>query len=466
MTFRKSIALLALLCGVARAQTARPITEYLTTADRNSILEKQAVKGDWTKEAADGPQVIRVDESAPMQSMQGFGFALTGGSAQLLHRMSAPARHKLLQEIFSHNGNGIGVSFVRLTIGSSDLNDHVYTYDDVPDGKQDRALEKFSLQEDEADVIPVMQEILAIAPDLRVMASPWTAPSWMKTNGAPKGGSLRREDYTVYANYFVHYLQGMAAAGIKVDAITVQNEPQNANNTPSMVLSAAEEGAFIRDALGPALRSAKLATEILLWDHNCDLPEYPLSILQDAKAAQYVTGTAFHLYAGNVSAMSRVHDAHPDKDIDFTEQMVIEDRGSNVRPIASPFEHVVIGAIRNWSRTVLLWNLASDPALGPHTPNGGCPMCQGAVTLDGDHVHRNIAYYTIAEIAKLIPPGTVHVASNSVNGLGNVAFRLQSGGMVLFVTNNSKTPQSFTLEWQAQTSQASLPPGAIAAFVW
>jgi len=401
-----------------------------------------------------------------MQSMQGFGFALTGGSAQLLHRMSAPARHKLLQEIFSRNGSGIGVSFLRLTIGASDLNDHVYTYDDLPDGKQDRALEKFSLREDEADVIPVMREILQIAPKLRVMASPWTAPSWMKTNNAPKGGSLRREEYPVYANYFVRYLQGMAAAGITVDAITVQNEPQNANNTPSMVMSSAEEDAFIRDDLGPALRSAKLATKILIWDHNCDLPEYPLSILQDPKSAQYVAGTAFHLYEGNVSAMSRVHDAHPDKDIDFTEQMVIEDRGGNVRPIASPFERVVIGAVRNWSRTVLLWNLASDPALGPHTPNGGCPMCQGAVTLDGDHVHRNIAYYTIAEIAKLVPPGSVHVASKAVEGLGNVAFRLPSGELVLYVTNNSQKPQTFTLEWQKQSSQASLPAGAMAAFVW
>jgi len=458
--------LFAATSSFAIAQTDRPVSAYLTTADRTVVLTRQGNAQQWQSDATLSPTVLRVDDSKPLQKVQGFGFALTGGSAQLLHRMSPEARRSLLQELFSRSGSGIGISTLRLTIGSSDLNDHVYTYDDMPRGVQDPELTHFSLKEDEADVIPVMQEILQIVPTLRIMASPWTAPSWMKTNGDSKGGSLQRRFYPAYAQYFVHYLKTMSAHGVPISAITIQNEPLNTENTPSMIMEAGEQTEFIRTALGPALRAARLNTEVLIWDHNCDHPEYPLAVLKDSQAAQYVSGTAFHLYEGSAAAMSQIHDAHPEKSIEFAEQMVIENRDRSIRPVAEPVENVVIAAMHNWSRTVLLWNLAADPQFGPHTTNGGCPFCQGAVTIRGDHVHRNIAYYAIAQISKFVPPGSVRVTSSDVHGLANVAFRTPAGQIVLLVTNNSMEARTFVISWNTRAVIETLPRGSVATFTW
>ena len=182
--------------------------------------------------------------------MDGFGFALTGGSAQLLMRMTPAARTALLRELFTTEGDGIGVSYLRVSIGSSDMNEHVFTYDDLPKGEQDLPLAHFDLGPDCADVIPVLKEILAIDPKITILASPWSAPSWMKTNDNPKAGSLLPAMYDAYAQYFVRYIRAMAAEGIPIAAITVQNEPLNPKNTPSMVMTSKEEGAFIATALG------------------------------------------------------------------------------------------------------------------------------------------------------------------------------------------------------------------------
>lgn len=414
------------------------------------------------------PKSITVNDAAVYQGIDGFGFAMTGGSAQLLHAMDPGPRHALLQQIFGHGPDDAGVSYLRVSIGSSDMNAHVFTYDDMPAGQTDPELKHFSLAEDEKDLIPVLKEVLSISPKIQILASPWSAPSWMKTNDLPKGGSLRPEFYQVYAAYFVRYLKGMRKHGVPIAAITMQNEPLNPKNTPSMVMQANEEDAFLRDALGPALAAAGLKTRVILYDHNCDRPDYPLTILNDPRARAYADGTGFHLYAGNISAMTEVHDAFPTKNLYFTEQMVVEHTVNGVlEPVANPVSRIVIGAMRNWSRNVLLWNLAADPNFGPHTNDGGCPVCQGAITLNGNLVERNIAFYTIEHAAKFVPPGSVRIGSTEPDpDLANVAWRTPQGKHVLLVANTGNSARSFTVSMGSHEFSAELGPGSVGTFVW
>jgi glucosylceramidase len=306
--------------------------------------------------------------------------------------MTSRERAAILRELFAEDGKNIGLSYLRVSIGASDMNDRVFSYDDVPKGATDPNLTHFSLEHDEADVIPILKEILKINPNIRILGSPWSAPAWMKTNGNVKGGELKKEYRASYAQYFVRYIEGMKAHGIAIDAITIQNEPLNANNTPSMLMPASDQASFIKDDLGPAFSKGNIQTKILLYDHNCDVPEYPLSILKDLAANKYVDGSAFHLYGGKIEAMSLVHNAYPEKNLYFTEFMAEDLDHPSLMPVASPVHGTAIGAIRNWSRTVLLWNLAADPHFGPHTDNGGCTICQGAITIDGNTVTRNLAY--------------------------------------------------------------------------
>jgi glucosylceramidase len=449
----------------SHAQTGKSVTVWLSTEDRSSLVAQQTAHLRFEKSDASAP-AIEVNDRQKYQSMDGFGFALTGGSAQLLMRMDASPRKALLEEMFGTRGKDIGVSYLRISIGSSDMNDHAFTYDDLKPGETDPTLTKFDFGPDKTSVIPVLKEILAINPRIKILGSPWSAPAWMKTNGDLKGGHLKPEYYDVYAHYFVKFITGMKAAGIRVDAVTPQNEPLNPNNTPSLVMEAAEEAAFISKSLGPALRNAGIETKIITYDHNCDRPDYPLTILNDANAKQYVEGSGFHLYEGEITALTKVHDAYPEKNLYFTEQMVVDEPGDPRLHIADPVSRLIVGAPRNWSRNVLLWNLAADPSFGPHTDNGGCPVCEGAITLEGNKVTRNLAYYTVAHAAKFVPPGSVRIESNVPDKLANVAFKTPAGKYVLIVVNGSDKPQTFQIRFGGVSVAPTLSGGAVATYVW
>ncbi len=457
----------ALQCSALHAQT---VDLWLTTADHKSLFEHQSQPLQFSSTGTVDAKtpVIDIDDKVHLQKMVGFGFALTGGSAELLMRMTPDARTALLKELFTTDGNAIGVSYLRVSIGSSDMNAKVFTYDDLPKGEQDRQLAHFDLGPDRADVVPVLKEILALNPKIAIMATPWSPPSWMKTNDNPKGGSLLPAMYDVYAQYFVRYIQAMAAEGIHIAAVTVQNEPLNPKNTPSMVMTSKEEGTFIATALGPSFKKAHLKTAIILYDHNLDRPDYPMDILADPAANKFVAGSGFHLYAGETSAMTKVHDAYPKKSLYFTEQMVVEDPDKRPFRISSSVGRIVIGATRNWSRNVLLWNLAADPHNGPHTDDGGCPICQGAITLDGDTVTRNLAFYTIAQVSKFVRPGSVHVksTSGSADSLANVAFVTPDHHRVLLVANTSHEPSTFSVRWKGREFRAILGAGDVGTYVW
>jgi glucosylceramidase len=406
---------------------------YITTPDKSSLLQK-TTNGIFPA-TENSNFTISVNSGTTYQEMDGFGYTLTGGSAILINSMSTSARADLLEELFGNSENSIGVSYLRVSIGSSDLDPNTFSYNDLPSGQTDENLDNFSLNPDMTNLIPVLNEILAINPDIKILGSPWSAPTWMKSNGNTVGGELQPQYYTTYANYFVKYIQGMASEGITIDAITIQNEPENPFNNPSMLMNAQQQNTFIKDHLGPIFASENISTKIILFDHNLDNPDYPISILNDPVTKPYVDGSAFHLYAGQIDNMSLVNDAHPDKNLYFTEQWV-QAPGDFNNDIRWHLRELMIGAPRNWSRNVLQWNLAADPNSDPHT-DGGCTECLGAVTIDGNNVERNPAYFIVAHSSKFVPVGSVRIESNYSTEFPNVAYRTPDNKTVVVVLNNS-----------------------------
>ncbi|WP_201747945.1 glycoside hydrolase family 30 protein [Chitinophaga vietnamensis] len=436
---------------------------WLTNPDRTALLQKQNISLLFSA-SDNGFPTIDVDDTQSYQSIDGFGFTLTGGSATLINKLPADQQNALLRELFLPDSNGIGISYLRLSIGASDLSASVFTYDEMPAGQTDPQLAKFSIDKEREDLIPVLKKILALNPNIKILGSPWTAPTWMKTNNAFIGGSLKPENFQVYANYFVKYIQAMKAEGITIDAITPQNEPLHGGNNPSMVMLAPDQAIFVKANLGPAFKAAGLSTKIILYDHNADRPDYPISILNDPAAYPFVDGSAFHLYGGQITALSVVHSAFPDKNVYFTEQWS-DGKGSFANELKGNTTNLTIGATRNWSRNVLQWNLASDPQWNPHTDNGGCSQCLGAVTIGGT-IYRNSSYYVIGHASKFVRPGAVRIASTITNQLDNVAFKTPDGKHVLIVVNNNNMPQQFQIRFKGKLVGASLNNGAVGTYIW
>ncbi|RZK94437.1 MAG: glucosylceramidase, partial [Hymenobacter sp.] len=429
--------------------TPAQVAVWLTMPDRSALFYNQPTGLNFGT-ATNSDATIAVDTTQTYQTMDGFGYSLTGGSAYVLSQMTAANRAALLKELFATDGSNIGVSYLRVSIGASDLNASPYTYDDT--STPDPTLTNFSLAPDQAYIIPVLKEIVAINPSLKILGSPWTAPVWMKQNASTSnpfvGGSLRPEYYDAYAQYFVKYIQGMQALGIPIDAVTLQNEPLNPNNNPSMVMTGAEQAAFIKNNVGPAFKAAGLTTKIIAYDHNPDQPglDFVNTVLSDAGASPYIDGSAFHLYGGSINALSQIHDAYPTKNVYFTEQWT-QAPGNFGADLTYHANNLVIAAPRNWSRNVLEWNLASDATYGPHTP-GGCTECLGAITISGNTVTRNSAYYTIGHAAKFVRPGSVRVATNTPDGLSNVAYKTPAGKRVLLVVNTGSTLKNFNIQYK------------------
>jgi glucosylceramidase len=437
---------------------------WLTTADKSSLLQR---KNDLTfDDAATGRPILEIDTTQKFQTMDGFGYALTGGSAfHINQNLSAEQRSALLKELFRTDENNIGISYLRVSIGASDLDAKVFSYNDLPAGQTDPNLTNFTLAEDKKNVIPVLKEILAINPDIKIMGSPWSPPVWMKDNKLAQGGKLLPEFYSTYANYFVKYIQGMAAEGITIDAVTPQNEPEHPGNTPSLAMTAPEQLDFVKNHLGPAFEKAGIKTKIVIYDHNCDHPQYPISILNDPDAKKYIDGSAFHMYLGEVTAMSTVHDAHPDKNIYFTEQWT-SGQGKFDEDLRWHVRELMIGAPRNWAKVVLEWNLAADAKFDPHTDNGGCTLCQGALTIQNGTITRNVSYYIIGHGSKFVTPGSVRVGSNITEGLHSVAYQRPDGKKVLIVVNDNDSKKDFAIKFKNKIANAGLAAGAVATYVW
>lgn len=434
------------------------VSSWVTNGSQTRLLQKEAAIS-LQKPSDVSVPLIELDASRTFQEMDGFGAALTGSSAWLIQqKMNASQRAALFTELFDP-ARGIGISYVRITAGASDFSLSDFTYQDDP-------LMPFSLEKDKADLLPALKSALAVQPSLKIMGSPWSAPAWMKTSGKLGGGKLKPESYGDFAGYLVSYIKGYQAEGVRLEALSVQNEPLHEAAYPSMRMEAGEQRDFIKNHLGPAFRKEGITTKILLYDHNWDRPDYPVTILNDAEAKQYVAGSAFHAYAGKVSAMSEVHDAHPDKGLYFTEisgGSWATNFGDNLKWNLS---NIFIGTASNWSKNALLWNLALDPAAGPQ--NRGCTNCRGVVTILPDGTYqRNVEYYALAHFAKFVRPGAKRIFSGAgPASIEKVAFLNTDGSRVLIALNTGAETARFAVRERNQQFSYSLEPGAVATLIW
>ena len=443
------------------AQPATDVLYWKTNPSANIYFSRQYVGLNFSH-TTNANKTIVVDTTQTYQKIDGFGFALTGGSATLINGLSSSSKTSLLNELFKTDSTNIGVSYLRISIGASDLSDHAFSYDEVVG---DSTLQNFSINEEMKDLIPVLKQVVQLNPTIKIIATPWSAPAWMKTNGNYSGGSLKAECYDVYARYFVKYIQAMQAEGIPIEAVTPQNEPLNANNNPAMVMQANEENNFIKNYLALQFKANNIKTKIIVYDHNLDVPEYAEQILSDATTYNLVDGSAFHLYSGNISTMSSVHNKYPDKNLYFTEQYTAS-TGNFAGDLQWHIQTLIIGATRNWSKNVIEWNLASNSDLGPHT-SGGCSTCLGALTISGGSVtKRNVSYYIIAHASKYVRPGAIRISSTDFGDLPNVAFKNTDGTKVLVVLNNTSSTQAFNIQFNDKTVSPVLEAGSVGTFVW
>ncbi len=433
--------------------------------DKSKLLQPDTLKATATSEAVNFDASITIQPNKKYQTMDGFGYTLTGGSSLHLQRMTAAARANILKELFSQEGNGIGVNYVRISVGGSDLDENPWSYNDRPTGTTDETLKHFSLAYDTLYLVPTLKEILKINPDLKIMGSPWSPPAWMKDNQDTRGGSLLPKYYSAYANYLAKYIKAMAAEGITIDALTVQNEPLHPGNNPSLLMLPEDQAIFVKNHLGPIFKENGITTKIIIYDHNADRPDYPITILNDPEAAKYIDGSAFHLYGGTIVALTEVHEAHPEKNLYFTEQW-IGAPGNFAGDLSWHIENLIIGAPRNWSKTVLEWNLAADENQLPHTDRGGCDRCLGAITISGDNIARNPAYYIIAHASKFVPTGSVRIDSNNDGDIINVAYLTPEGHTVVILQNKKSTLAKVQLKKNGENLEMTLSPKEVATLVW
>jgi glucosylceramidase len=442
----------------------------VTTGDRAMLLQPQQGISFTTGGNSTGA-VITVDERRKYQQIDGAGGSLTDSSAWLIwNKLTAAQKDELMQELFSPT-SGIGISFLRQPMGASDFSANGnYSYDDVPPGETDLNLTHFSISHDSEYIIPLIKHALSINPSLKVVALPWSPPAWMKTNGTMNGGNINPAYFPALSGYFVDFVNAYQREGIPIYALSVQNEPlYSTPEYPSEYFGASEESRFIADDLGPALRRAGLSNvKIFAYEHNWDNTEYPETVMSSS-AAQYLAGSSFHCYAGNPSAQSEVKAATSAKDIWFTEC-------SGIAPtkFASDLiwnaEHLLIGATRNWARSVSLWNLALDQNSGPK--NGTCQNCRGVVTIDDSaspaQITFNVEYYILGHLGKFVAPGAHRIDSNTfgVGSIEDVAFQNPDGSVVLLALNSATTAGRFTVSFNGQSFDYTLPGGAVATFSW
>jgi glucosylceramidase len=477
----------------APAHRATPQAQvWLTTVDRAALLRREPAVT-FTRHQSSEPTIV-VDPRRSYQEMDGFGASLTDSSAALLSGLSPAVRDRTMRALFDPV-HGIGVSVLRQPIGSSDFTagETHYTYDDMPAGQKDFALRHFSIAHDETRILPLLRQARRLNPELTVIASPWSPPAWMKTTDSLVGGRLIDDPavYRAYARYLVAFVKAYTRAGVPIDYLTVQNEPQNRTPDayPGTDLPVAQQVKVI-ETLGPLLRSASPRTKILAYDHNwathpndiASTPpgsdpetDYPYRVLA-SPAARWLAGTAYHCYSGEPSAQTALHNAFPDKGIWFTE--CSGSHGPDDPPaqffrdtLVWHARNLTIGTPRNWARTVLTWNLALDSAGGPHL--GGCGTCTGLVTVNADGtVTTNAEYHTIGHLSRFVRPGAVRIHSTSFGTTGwngqimDVAFRNPDGSTALVVHNSNDDPRSFAVAVGDLSFDYTLPGGALATFIW
>ncbi len=425
------------------------------------------------------PSTIKLNPEETFQTIDGFGAAITGSTAYNLLKMSDSDRAKFLKETFSPT-EGYGMSYIRICIGCSDFSLSEYTCCDK------EGIENFALTDEETKyVIPVLKEILAINPSIKILGSPWTAPRWMKVDNLTDlqpyhswtGGQLNPAYYQDYATYFVKWIQALKKEGINIYAMTPQNEPLNRVNSASMFMGWEEQRDFIKQALGPKFREAGIGTKIYAFDHNynydnmADQKSYPTKIYADADASQYIAGAAYHNYGGDVNELNTVHAANPDKELVFTESTAGDwNDGANLQKrLIDDMEQITLGTVNRWSRGAIIWNLMLDAKRGPNRP-GGCTTGFGAVDIADDYktIRRNSFYYIMAHMSAAVKPGAVRIGTQgfSPNGLTYSAFRNPDNSYALVLSNRTSSDVTATVDDGNHHFPVTVPANGIVSLSW
>lgn len=445
---------------------------WLTTGDQKNLLTQKSPLP-FSKIEEKNIPTITIDRETKYQTMDGFGAAITGSSAYLINnKLNQSSKEMLLKDLFS--ANGIHISYVRHSIGGSDFsvddkgNASNYTYAD----EEDISLSHFSVDKDQ-EVINVLQEARSQNQNLKIMGTPWTAPSWMKYGEKTFNGwyldYTTEETYKAYADYFVRYIKSYEEKGLPIDSITIQNEPDfTSPNYPTMSMSAEEQAVFIGKYLGPALESNEIDTKIIAYDHNWEgASEFISTVFQNEDTNKYTEGTAFHCYKGTPESMTRVHVNFPDKHIYLSECSGgewSEDFGDN---LSWQMSNLIIGGPRNWAKTVLMWNTALDEKGGP--TNGGCENCRGVVTINQEtgKVTKNVEYYSIGHASKFVQAKAIRIASTSYPGIiETVAYENIDHSTVLIALNPSDKETRFQVNDRGSFFTYTLPPKSAVTFIW
>ena len=413
------------------------------------------------------------------QSVDGFGLAITQASCYNLLKMSPADRTAFLTEVFDRE-RGMGSSLIRVCIGGSDFSMDEFTWCDEP------GLEHFAVHPlDEQYLFPVLDEIFAINPDVQIIASPWSAPLWMKVGEDGRtphnqwfAGHLGEAYYQDYAKYFVRWIQEMERRGYPIMAVTLQNEPLNRGNSMSTYMSWQEQSNFIKWAIGPAFAAADLKTKVLVFDHNYSYDgnsgqqDYPVHIFEDPEAGRYVQGSAWHNYGGNVSVLDGVHARFPDKEIYFTEASIGTWNYSFEDCLINDFRDVFLGTLGRWGKGVTLWNLMLDYQGKPFRPRG-CSTCYGAVSIDAsdyslNSVVRNSHYYDVAHCSKVLQPGAVRLGTSgySAAGLTYQLYRNPDGSYAALILNETGSDALLNFVTDNYAVACRIPPRAIQSVTW
>lgn len=465
---RLAAALLSMLilggCSTLQPRTAVAAEMWVTTADETQKLAPEpAVQ---PAGGAGGGEEISIDSSQRFQRMHGFGAAMTDASAELLSRLEDSRRRAIMAELFGRANGGLGLSFTRLTIGASDFSRTHYSYDDTPGNAPDPELRHFSIAPARQYVLPRVREALAINPSLKVMISPWSPPAWMKTTRSLIKGQLEPQYYPAFANYLARTVQEFGREGVPVSMLTIQNEPDfEPGDYPGMRVNPPQRAIIIGRNVGPTFRSFGLKTQILDYDHNWDKPELPLGVLADPLARSYISGVAWHCYAGDVPAQTRVHDAYPNKDAWETECSGGEWSPKFAEVLGWMTDKLIIGASNNWSRGSLLWNLALDPSHGPH--HGGCSDCRGVITIDpaSGAISRNVEYYVLGHASRFVLPGAYRVAVKRRDGIEAAAF-LNPDGSKVAILHRTSGEANVSVAIDGELYSVPLAAGSVATLRW
>lgn len=458
--------------------TVSDVSVFVTTANRLQDFKKQSAT--FSKKSNMSPSTIKLEPAIRYQSIDGFGSAITGSTCYNLLKMKPEERSKFLKETFSTT-EGMGQSYVRISIGCSDFSLSEYTCCDKP------GLENFGLTSEETDyVIPILKEILTINPDLKIMGSPWTCPRWMKVNNLTErkafnswtSGQLNPAHYADYADYFVKWIQAFGQQGIKIFSVTPQNEPLNRKNSASLFMGWEEQLNFVKNHLSPKFKAALLTTKVYLFDHNFNydnMPEqndYPAKIYDAGIDSEVVAGAAYHNYGGSKSELLDIQARYPQKELIFTETSIgtwNDGRNLSVRLI-DDMREVALGSVNNWCKGVIVWNLMLDSERGPNR-KGGCQTCYGAVDIDRSNystITRNSHYYIIGHLSSVVKPGALRIGTSGFSQAGFewAAFENNDGSYAVVLLNSNTAAKTLTFDDGKHHFSFDVPATSVASFRW